>query len=286
MARPLRVEYPGAVYHITSRGNARAAIFLDDEDREQFLDTLAGVIKRFGWVCHAYCLMDNHYHLVIETPGANLCHGMRQLNGVYTQRFNRRHDRVGHIYQGRYKAILVERDAYLLELCRYVVLNPVRANMVEDVSHWPWSSYCATINMQIAPAWLSVDWLLSQFGRGRKQCHVRYAQFVKEGVNGASIWDELSQQVFLGGDQFIDQIKSKLEGGSNLDEVPKVQWKPSGRNLDEYADEAVDRNSAMASAYLEGGYRMNEIARRFGVHYATVSRAVKKKEKEMFERKT
>jgi len=120
MARPLRVEYPGAVYHVTSRGNAQAAIFLDDSDRELFLHTLAGVISRFGWVCHAYCLMDNHYHLVIETPGANLCLGM-------------------------------------LELCRYVVLNPVRANMVKDVRQWMWSSYCATIGIKSPPAWLGVD---------------------------------------------------------------------------------------------------------------------------------
>ncbi|MDX8409364.1 MAG: transposase [Mariprofundales bacterium] len=141
MARPLRVEFSGAIYHVTSRGNAQADIYLDDTDRADFLDTLANVIERFGWVCHAYCLMTNHYHLVIETPQANLAQAMRQLNGVYTQRFNRRHHRVGHIFQGRYKAILVEHDVYLLELGRYVVLNPVRAGMVEGARHWPWSSY-------------------------------------------------------------------------------------------------------------------------------------------------
>lgn len=131
MARPLRVEYPGGIYHITSRGNAQQPIFLSDTDRESFLDILASIVKRFNWPCHAYCLMDNHYHLLIETPEGNLSKGMRQLNGVYTQWFNRIHRRVGHIFQGRYKAIVVEKEAHLLELCRYVVLNPLRAGIVD-----------------------------------------------------------------------------------------------------------------------------------------------------------
>lgn len=132
MARPLRLEFPGAIYHVTSRGNARNAIFLDDEDRVLFLACLGAVVTRFGWWCHAYCLMDNHYHLLIETPEGDLSRGMRQLNGVYTQRFNRRHGRAGHVFQGRFKAIVVDRDSYLLELCRYVVLNPIRAGMVSQ----------------------------------------------------------------------------------------------------------------------------------------------------------
>jgi REP element-mobilizing transposase RayT len=130
MARPLRITYPGALHFVTSRSNAQQHIFADDEDRHAFVAGLAAVVCRFNWLCHAYCLMDNHYHLVIETPDGNLPPGMRQLNGVYTQWFNRRHGRVGHVLQGRYKAILVERESYLLELCRYEVLNPVRAELV------------------------------------------------------------------------------------------------------------------------------------------------------------
>ena len=126
MARPLRIEYPGAVVHVTSRGNEKRAVFEDDPDREAFLNTLAHVNKRYHWICHAYCLMDNHYHLLIETPEGNLSLGMRQLNGVYTQTLNRRHRRVGHLFQGRFKAILIQKDSHLLEVCRYVVLNPVR----------------------------------------------------------------------------------------------------------------------------------------------------------------
>ena len=137
MARPLRLEFPGAIYHVTARGNARNEIFIDDEDRRLFLDCLGEVVARFGWRCHAYCLMDNHYHLLIETPEGNLSRGMRQLNGVYTQRFNRRHGRVGHVFQGRFKAIVVDRDGYLLELCRYVVLNSMRAGVIKKLSATP-----------------------------------------------------------------------------------------------------------------------------------------------------
>jgi REP element-mobilizing transposase RayT/predicted RNase H-like HicB family nuclease len=143
MARPLRLEFPGAIYHVTARGNARAAIFLGHEDRQCFMDVFGECIKRFHWLCHTYCLMDNHYHLLVETPEGNLSFEMRQLNGIYTLRFNRRHGRIGHVFQGRFKAILVERESYLLELCRYVVLNPVRAGMVANAAQYPWSSYPA-----------------------------------------------------------------------------------------------------------------------------------------------
>jgi len=286
MVRPLRIEYPGAIYHVTSRGNAQGNIFLDDADRDMFLDALAGAINRFGWVCHAFCLMGNHYHLVIETPMPNMSAGMRQLNGVYTQRLNRRHRRVGHVFQGRYKAILVERDAYLLELCRYVVLNPVRAGMVSDVSQWAWSSYHATAGLQGKPQWLSIDWLLSQFGNQRGRCVERYIQFVADGVNRSSVWNDLNQQIYLGREGFIDRIKSEFIQPADLTEIPKEQWRQRSKSLHEYADEHDARNTAMGYAYLEGGHKMNAIAKHFGVHYTTVSRAVKKLEQQIHDCKT
>jgi putative transposase len=144
MARPLRMEFAGALYHVTSRGDGREAIYLDDKDREVFYAVLGEVCSRFNWCVHAECQMTNHYHLLVETPDGNLSQGMRQLNGVYTQRFNRQHQRVGHVFQGRYKAIIVEKETYLLELARYIVLNPVRARMVYSARDWPWSSYRAT----------------------------------------------------------------------------------------------------------------------------------------------
>src|SRR4026208_485607 len=140
MARPLRVEFPGAIYHLTSRGNARQKVFFPDADRELFLSTLAGVVGRYEWICRAYCLMAKHYHLRVETPKANLSIGMRQLNGIYTQSFNRRHKRVGHLFQGRFKAILVEKESYLLELSRYIHLNPWRVKESNDPVKYPWSS--------------------------------------------------------------------------------------------------------------------------------------------------
>ena len=131
MSRPIRLEFEGALYHVTSRGDRREDIYETDDDRQAFLRLLGDVCKRVNWVCHAYCLMSNHYHVLIETPDANLSRGMRDLNGKYTQMFNRAHYRVGHVFQGRYKAIIVDADSYLMELARYVVLNPVRAHMVE-----------------------------------------------------------------------------------------------------------------------------------------------------------
>lgn len=144
MSRPLRIEFAGGLYHVTSRGDGREAVFLRDQDRGSFLRVLSQVVQDFNWAVHVYCLMENHYHLLIKTPGGNLSKGMRQLNGVYTQRFNRQHGRVGHVFQGRYKAVIVQREWYLSELARYVVLNPVRAHMVNSPAEWPWSSYRAT----------------------------------------------------------------------------------------------------------------------------------------------
>lgn len=182
MARPLRIEYPGAIYHITSRGNARQPIYEDDEGRKVFLELLGFIVDRFNWLCHAYCLMDNHYHLLIETQDGNLSLGMRQLNGIYTQRFNKRHGRVGHLFQGRFKAILVDRENYLLELCRYVVLNPVRAGMVRSSGRYKWSSYHATAGTEKISSFLATDWVLSQFGRSRKVAQEKYKTFVEEAI--------------------------------------------------------------------------------------------------------
>ncbi len=171
MSRPIRIEFSGAFYHVTARGNRRESIFDDDIDREKFLEINGQVIEDFNWICHAYCLMTNHYHLVIETPDGNLSKGMRQLNGVFTQTSNHRHQRGGHLFQGRYKSILVDADAYLLELIRYVVLNPVRAVMVDHPRMWRWSSYNAMIGETPAPTWLlQTDCFRNFRASGAKPC--------------------------------------------------------------------------------------------------------------------
>ena len=174
MSRPLRLELSGGLYHVTSRGNRREDIFVDDVDREAWLETLAQCCERYNWAIHAWCQMTNHYHLIVETAEGNLSAGMRQLNGVYTQKLNRRHARVGHVFQGRFKGILVERDSYLLELARYVVLNPVRAGMVKNVRQWTWSSYPAMVGTAPRPGWLHTDWVLGQFGAQRARQIERY----------------------------------------------------------------------------------------------------------------
>ena len=168
-ARPKRIHYEGAIYHVTSRGNERRKIVLDDADRGMFLSVLAENVEQHQVVCHAWVLMDNHYHLLLETPAANLSMAMKHVNGIYTQKFNKKHHRVGHLFQGRYKSIVVEKDSYLKELCRYVVLNPVRAGMVKHPKEWKWSSYRGTAGLSKPDKWLETDWILGQFGKNKQQ---------------------------------------------------------------------------------------------------------------------
>jgi len=274
MARPLRIEFAGALYHVTSRGDKKAAIYLDDDDREIFLNTLNEVRTRFNWVIHAYCLMDNHYHLLIETPDSNLSLGMRQLNGVYTQRFNRKHERVGHVYQGRFKAIIVEKDAYLLELARYIVLNPVRARMVRTANQWPWSSYQATIGKVKPQGGLNSDWLLSCFAKRLPIAINRYKKFVAEGKNQPSPWNDLTNQVFLGSEKFIKKTKKYIPEDKDLSEINSSQKRPVAKPLEYYSDQYKNRNKAICEAFNSGGYSMKEIGIHFKLHNSTISRIV------------
>ena len=275
MARPLRLEFPGAIYHLTNRGNARQKIFFSDSDRQLFLDTLSHVVSRYRWICHAYCLMANHYHLLIETPKANLSIGMRQLNGIYTQAFNRRHRRVGHLFQGRFKAILVEKQSYLLELCRYIVLNPLRVKGKGQINSWKWSSYRATAGLASMPEFLTTDWVLEQFGKRRTQAQKHYREFVKEGLESRP-WEALKGQIYLGSDAFIEKHAPR---GRDLKEIPRVQVRAVRPKLESILKGSNDRGIVLA--YKEHGYRLHEIAAHLGVHYATVSRRLKQMEQDM-----
>jgi len=220
VARPLRLEFAGALYHVTARGNARQPIYLDEQDRTLFLDLLGKETEQQRWTCYAYCLMNNHYHLLIETPEANLVRGMQRLNGVYTQAFNRRHRRVGHLFQGRYKAILVDKDAYLQELCRYLVLNPVRAKAVDVPGRWRWSSYRATAGEAAAPSWLAVARVRALFsGRGG------YRRFVAEGIGRASPWAGLRGQIYLGDADFLERVERQLPPRRGK-AIPRSQFEP------------------------------------------------------------
>lgn len=277
MARPLRLELAGGLYHVTARGDGRDDIYLSDRDREMWLEVFGQVCKRFNWVCHAWCQMTNHYHLLIETPEANLAEGMRQLNGVYTQRFNRIHARVGHVFQGRYKAILVERDSYLLELARYVVLNPLRAGMVKRLETWPWSSYLDICGQAIQREWMQTDWVLAQFGRQRASAIRKYVQFVHEGARLPSVWTQLQGQIYLGSETFVKKMQAQIENRQALDEIPRAQRRGLTQPLTDF-ERRYPRNEAMARAYLSGQHTMAAIAGHFGVHYSTVSRMVREHE--------
>ena len=275
MARPLRIEFPGALYHVTSRGDRREAIFEDDKDRLIFLHTLAEVVERFNWLCHAYCLMTNHYHLLVETPDGNLSKGMRHLNGVYTQATNRRHTRTGHLFQGRFKGIIVDKDSYLLELTRYIALNPVSAGMVRQPGKWQWSSYRAMIGETPAPAWLATDGILVHFAKRRATAQRHYIEFVKQGIKNEPIWNKLQQQIYLGDKHFVKRTQQKAGIQGDELSIPSAQRRAPAPTLAKISAKYPDRNNAIATAYATGAYSYREIAEYYGLHLATVGRIIR-----------
>jgi len=273
MARPLRLEFPGALYHVTTRGNAREPIFLDDADRDLFLRCLGEVVLWQRWLCHAYCLMTNHYHLLIETPEANLSRGMQRLNGRYSQRFNRQHQRVGHVLQGRFTSILVERESHLLELARYVVLNPVRAGMLDAPETYPWSSLRATIGLSVQPRWLTTGDLLERFGS-----RARYLEFVREGLTAASPWSALRGGL-IGSDEFVERLSGRLDQQARVGEFPRRERLAHREPLESLFPTAVisdrrARNDRIRELTRSGRYSAAEIGRHLELHYSTVSRIV------------
>ena len=284
MSRPLRIEFAGALYHVTSRGNGRKPIFRKDQDRLSFLEVLDKVNRRYHWLCHAYCLMSNHYHLIIETPEGNLSRGMRQLNGVYTMYFNRRHRTVGHVFQGRYKAILVEKESHLLEVCRYVVLNPVRASLVERPEEWSWSSYRGTAGLNKPHRSLTVDWILGQMGKRRKEAVKGYRNFVRDGIGEGTIWKKVKGQSILGEENFIDQFLGHVRGYEEIKEIPRGQrylGRPGLGNMfsENIVRDRKKRDERVAQAVGEWGYSQREVADYLRLHYSTLSRILKERER-------
>ena len=223
MTRALRLEYSGALYHITSRGDRREDIYEDDVDRSVFLELFSDVCESYNWDCHGYCLMNNHYHLLIETPEPNLSQGMRQLNGVYSQKYNHRHNKVGHVFQGRFVSILVEKESYLLELTRYIVLNPVRAKMVAHVADWHWSSYRAVIGDANIPSYLNIEWILSCFHSKKNKAIRRYIEYVGEGISKSSPLNNVKNQIFLGDDKFVERGLKLIDDSKDLSEVAEFK---------------------------------------------------------------
>jgi len=293
MARPLRISYPGAVYHVTARGNERKAIVRDDQDRQRFVQTLATMVDQYQVLCHAWVLMSNHYHLLLETPRANLSRAIRHLNGIYTQAFNRRHHRVGHLFQGRFKAILVEKDTYLLALCRYVVLNPVGAQLVTHPRRWAWSSYRATAGEAPAPPWLTVAWLLGQFAPRRAAAHAAYRRFVEAGIRQPDQpWAQVRGQIYLGSEKFLTGVHRQIRRHADP-EIPRGHKAPARPRLDDLLDQVARaytttvralvsptrrpseaRQVALFAARRMAGLELKAIAVRFGLSYTGVSRRV------------
>jgi len=272
MARPLRLEFPGALYHVTCRGNRRERIFRDRTDRLAWLAEIERVCGRFHFVVHAFCQMANHYHVLIETPEGNLGQGMRQLNSAYSQYYNRRHELAGHVMQGRYHAILVQKDSYLRELARYIVLNPVRAGMACAPGDWEWSSYRAMTGEAPAAAWLATNWLLACFSQDEMAARLAYHQFVMAGMHADSPLKQVRFRCILGDAGFIAQHRESAKESRSV-EIARVQRRALAMSLDEYALRYT-REIAMAKAYRSTAFSMRQIAEHFSVSVKTVSRAV------------
>jgi REP element-mobilizing transposase RayT len=235
MARPLRIEYEGALYHITSRGNEKKEIFKNDTDRRRFLSYLQDIHQRFNIIVHAWCLMNNHYHLLMETPLANLSRSMQKLNSSYTTYYNVKHERVGHLFQGRYKAILIDKDAYLQEVSRYIHLNPVRAKVTANPEKYPWSSYRYYINAGIYPEYLKIGLILEYFSEQQEKARKRYREFVKEGLGESNPFKEISAGCILGNRRFVEEIKDRY-----VDKKKKQRDLPSLRELNKSAISGED----------------------------------------------
>jgi REP element-mobilizing transposase RayT len=279
MARPLRLQFPGGIYHVTARGNDRQAIFEDDADCSRFLIVLASVVARYHVRCHAYCLMGNHYHLLLETPDGNLSGAMRQLNGVYTQRFNRRHERCGHVLQGRFGAQLVDGHAYLHEVCRYIVLNPVRAGLVSHPRDWRWSSFRATAGEGPALGFLTVDWVRALCGSAQEVgAAPEYVRFVEAGVGlDRDALARFESKPAVGEGVFVRRLDEHGRAATQCTEFPRVQRfvaRPELARLFADATTRAERNARAVIAVRDHGYAMKEVADFIGRHYVTVSRAL------------
>jgi putative transposase len=279
MARPLRIEIPGGLYHVTSRGDRREPIFADDDDRAALLAIVAQALCRFDASMFAYCLMGNHYHFVLQTPHGNLSRLMRHVNGVYAQAFNRRHGLVGHLFQGRFKAVHVDRDAYLLEVCRYTELNPVRARMVDAPGDWAWSSYRAHCGLIDSPAWLDGLTLLQclsglPIDSAADGAHAaqNYAAFVQAGM-GIDLWrTSLRQEIYLGDDAFIRRTQERgLERNRCDSNVPDIQRRVPFTSHPPLKSASV-RDLAMWRAYRREGMTLTQIAKKHGLSVSRVSR--------------
>lgn len=307
MGRPLRIEYPGALYHITSRGNERKKIYLDEEDKIKFLETLQDYHARYAILIHSYVLMDNHYHLILETPKGNLLKVMHGINGGYTAYFNRKYKRSGHLFQGRYKGIVVDKDNYLVELSRYVHLNPVRAEITARPEQYRWSSYPGYIGKARELKWVEYSWILSQFGSSAKRAREKYKGYVEEGMKKRieTPLKNVYGQIILGEEGFIEKIKLTLKGKDLSHEIAERKRLMVKLNPEEIIKKVAETFGEEEVAIKEKGRKDNiakkvalyfihrysglsntEIGKIFGgIHFSTISKASFRLKEEMAEDK-
>jgi len=288
MARPLRISYPGAFYHITARGNERKQIFLNDRDREKFLSYLGSATERYGASIHVYCLMGNHYHLLLETPSGNIIAIMRHINGAYTTYFNLKRNRTGHLLQGRYKAILVDVDEYAEELSRYIHLNPVRAGVVARPEEYRWSSYQAYIGQRKGEEWLHQDLVLGFFGNTQSKARENYRKFVETaiGQKNENPWINIKHSTFLGSAEFIARIKENHIGGDDsASDIPALKSLKSRPSIEEIQKEvaslielkpAVKKQLTLYLCQRYSGKKLKEIGDCFCIGESGVSQAARR----------
>ena len=272
MARPQRIEFAGALYHVSAKGQGGGRLFRDAEDAERFLTILGRVCRRFDWAVMAYCLLPDRFELVAETRRANLSEGMRRLSGHYGQAFNRRHARRGPVFQGRFKAVLVDRELYLADVCREVLRQPVEAGLAAQARDWRWSS-CRTMLKGNAPDWLAKDTLLRLFSDDPEVAAARFSTFVEIFLSGSDPWSDRRDQIYLGSEGFVEQVQEAVNRVRETLGLAQEARKP----LAWFAERYPDPHEAMARAHLDGGYSQPQVAAHFGVHYSTVSRAASRR---------
>lgn len=273
MARPLRIEFPGALHHVTSRGNERRSIFRDDVDRRMFLTFLGQAVTRFGWSLTAWVLMTNHFHLVLQTPQPNLSRGMHWLNSSYAAWFNRRHGRCGHLFQGRFKSILIEKERHLQEVLRYVVLNPVRAGIVTRPEDYLWSSFRSTAGLDPAQPWLDTDAILGLFDPDPESARRMYQEFVLARMNRSeSLWDEVINGMYFGGAEWAKRMRKIVESWPRSTDHPKAH-RAVGRPRMPEVVAAVARAAGQTAAALRTarGTTLRRLAAWIGWHEGLVT---------------
>jgi putative transposase len=258
MARALRVEFEGALYHVINRGVDRMTIFHSEKDWVKFLVFQARVIKQFSWVCHAFCLMGNHYHILLETPHPNLARGMKILNQLYSQFYNFKYQRCGPVFQGRYKAWLVQREEKFLDNCRYIVNNPVEAKLVQHPSEWSWSSFRATRGLEGKADYLETDFVLSHFGSSPKVAQKMYEEFVLGGIGMESPLKEVRNQIFIGSDSFVKETMMQVNKNHTLQNLSREQKLAGRPALDELFNKRVMRTKKGRNKKIKAAFEIHQ----------------------------